>query len=73
MDKKKQNFINTTNDTAINSYGELFSIGDNVGHEDKSIDENATIQSFEIDKESEEVKAITDKGYAHIDFIHKLD
>lgn len=62
------NFISADKKKAINSYGEIFFEGDVVGHEDNMLG-TATIQRFEVDDESNEVKAITEKGYAHIDFI----
>ena len=67
----RQNFLNWNLTVAINSYGELFKIGDVVCHEGSEIEnETATIKRFEIDAESEEVKAYTDKGHAHIDFFY---
>lgn len=65
-----KNFISVDKQDAINSYGTRFSVGENVIHESKSAG-TAVIQSFEIDKESNEVRANTSKGYAHIDFIAK--
>jgi hypothetical protein len=64
---KKQNFISIDKKTARNSYGDFFTIGQIVEHE--GADDTATIISFEIDKKGNEIKVITDKGYAHIDFI----
>ena len=54
----------------MNSYGEFFKIGDTVSHEDTSMG-YAVINSFEIDEPMNEVKIITYKGWAHIDFITK--
>lgn len=65
------NFINALETMAINSYGEVFKIGSQVGHEDKNAP-NATIESFEVDKESNEIIAFTDKGFCHIDFMYNL-
>ena len=65
-----QNFISVDKKTARNSYGEFFSVGETVGHE--GADNTATILSFEAEAEMNEVKVITDKGHAHIDFLVKL-
>lgn len=65
------NFINALETMAINSYGEVFKIGAQVGHEDKNAP-NATIESFDVDKESNEIIAFTDKGFCHIDFMYNL-
>lgn len=66
----KQNFISVDGKTARNSYNEFFSVGETVKHEDDSAG-SATILRFEVDKEMNEVKAHTDKGYSHIDFLVK--
>lgn len=65
------NFINPTRTMAISSYGEVFKIGAHVGHEDKNAP-NAVIESFDVDEESNEIIAFTDKGYCHIDFMYNL-
>ena len=73
MDKDLElrcNFISVDYKIARNSYGDFFKIGEVVGHEDN--EDTATIMSFELDEESNEVKAWTDKGWSHIDFISKL-
>lgn len=67
---KNQNFISADGKTAKNSYGEYFEVGDKVKHEDSSVGE-AKINRFEIDGDSNEIKAHTDKGWSHIDFITK--
>lgn len=64
------NFISVDYKIARNSYGDFFKVGEEVGHE--SNDETAIIQSFSLDEESNEVKAWTNLGWAHIDFICKL-
>jgi hypothetical protein len=63
-----QNFISVDGDTVRNSYGEFFTIGQGVEHEDKAAG-TATIVSFEVDKSRNEIKVITDKGFAYIDFL----
>jgi len=71
----RYNFLNTDRTVAINSYGEVFKIGAVVGNEDTMTiqpGESAVIQSFQIDKKTEEVKAFTSNGWAHIDFIYNL-
>jgi len=70
LEALKCNFINCDMTVAINSYGEVFVIDEQVGNE--SNDETATIERFEINKEMNEVKAFTTKGYNHIDFLRKL-
>lgn len=67
---KEQNFISVDKKTAISSYGEYFSVGEVVRHEDSGVGE-ATILSFEADEPFNEVRVITDKGFAHIDFLVK--
>lgn len=66
-----QNFISVDKKTARNSYGEFFSVGETVGHE--GADDTATILSFEADIEKNEVKVMTDKGHAHVDFLVKVE
>jgi len=66
------NFISVDNKVARNSYGEFFKIGDEVGH-DGHDDGTAKILSFELDEESNEVKAHTSKGWSHLDFIFKME
>jgi hypothetical protein len=66
------NFISVDHKIARNSYGDFFKVGELVGHEELN-NETATIMSFELDEESNEVKAWTDKGWSHIDFICKLE
>lgn len=65
-----QNFISVDKKTARNSYGEFFSVGETVGHD--GADDTATILSFEAEVEMNEVKVMTTKGHAHIDFLKKL-
>jgi hypothetical protein len=69
MDKTKQNFISVDGKTVRNSYGDFFTIGDVVKQQDVASVGCAIIRSFEADPDMNEIKAITDKGYAHIDFI----
>jgi len=49
----------------------LDKVGDTVKHEDENAG-TATIESFELNEELNEVKIITNKGWAHIDFIKKV-
>lgn len=67
----KQNFISTDRQTVRNSNGEFFTIGEEVGHEDKDAG-TATILNFEMDEEYNEIKVHTTSGYAHLDFLVKL-
>lgn len=71
MLEKNQNFISADYKTAINSYGEYYTVGELVKHEDDSVG-FATILSFEIDANFNEVGAITNRGYTHIDFLAKI-
>jgi len=64
------NMMSADGRVAINSYGEIFTIGDMTYHDDKDAG-CAEITSFSFDVESNEVKADTEKGWAHIDFITK--
>lgn len=67
---RKQNFISVDKQTVINSYDEVYTVGETVLHEDKEAG-NATILSFEPSESKNEVIVNTDKGYAHIDFLVK--
>ncbi len=69
--ENNQNFISADYKTAINSYGEYYTVGELVAHEDADAG-SATILSFEHDIASNEIKAITDKGHTHIDFLAKI-
>jgi hypothetical protein len=68
--EERQNFISVDKKIAIDSFGNRFSVGDEVSHE-SAPSESAIIERFEIDEVSEEVKAFTSKGWAHIDFLWK--
>ena len=71
-DLRRRNFISADRKCALNSFDELFTIGELVGHQDDEAG-TATIEGFDIDDHYAEVKVLTDKGYAHIDFIHKIN
>ena len=66
----KQNFISVDKKTVRNSYGEFFTVGELVKHDDEEAG-TAKIISFECNIEKNEIKVVTDKGYAHIDFLIK--
>lgn len=70
MDKLRQNFISVDEKTVISSYGEAFTIGEVVKHED-SESETAIILGFTPITDRNEIRVYTDKGYAHIDFLVK--
>jgi hypothetical protein len=55
----------------MNSYGEFFTVGELVLHEDETAGP-ATITSFETKIDNNEIRVNTDKGYAHIDFLVKV-
>lgn len=67
----KQNFISVDFKTALSSYGEYFTLGERVRHEDSEAGE-ATITGFELDTATNEVRVFTTEGFAHLDFIRKL-
>lgn len=69
---KHQNFISVDGKTVINSYGQYFTVGEIVKHDDSSVGE-AKIISFEPITERNEIRVETDKGYAHIDFLVKIN
>lgn len=71
MDITKQNFISVDGKTARNSYGEFFTVGEMVKHQDNEAG-IATITSFVPDRYMNEVRVSTDQGYTHIDFLEKL-
>jgi len=68
IDEIDQNFISVDEQTAINSYGEQFKVGQIVAHQDTEAGE-AKIKSFECKKEENEITVHTSKGHAHLDFI----
>lgn len=65
-----RNFLSVDKQISINSYGDMFYVGDVVKHDDDEAG-IGTIESFEIDESTIEVRAITEKGWAHVDFISK--
>lgn len=67
----KQNFISVDKQTARNSYGEFFTVGETVSHQDTEAGD-ATIISFTAELAMNEVRADTNKGSAHIDFLVKI-
>jgi len=67
----RQNFISVDGKTVMNSYGEFFTVGELVKHEDTEAG-TATIISFEPNIGKNEIRVNTDKGYAHIDFLVKV-
>ncbi len=68
----EQNFISADFRTAINSFGDKFSVGDVVGHQDTQAG-IATIQDFSFDVKTNEITAFTSKGFSHIDFLIKVE
>ena len=71
LSEVRKNFLSVDKQHAISSYGQLFVVGEVVGHDDEKAGQ-AKITSFEFDEKSNEVKANTEKGYAHLDFLVKL-
>jgi hypothetical protein len=66
---RHHNFISADKTRAINSYGEVFSIGDHVTHDGDDKINIGTITSFYVDPDMLEVKITSSKGYAAIDFL----
>jgi len=69
---KNQNFLSVDGKTARNSYGQYFQVGETVGHEDDEA-EQAEILSFSPIRKENEITVFTSKGYAHLDFLVKLE
>lgn len=67
----RKDFLSVDGETAISAHGEIFNIGDLVEHEDTEAGQ-ANIISFELDKKSNDVRANTEKGWARICFITKI-
>ena len=65
------NFISTNKKEVINSYGDLYSVGEVVAHESKDSGV-ATIVSFELIELENEIRAHTTKGYCRIDYLVKV-
>lgn len=68
----RKDFLSVDKLTAISAQGEIFTVGDLVEHDDENAGQ-AIIKHFELDEKSNEVKAITDNGWAHICFISKVN
>jgi len=68
--KTNQNFISVDGKTARNSYGDFFTVGETVAHQETSFGE-AKIMSFEPKTEENEITVMTDRGYTHLDFLIK--
>lgn len=64
----KQDYLNIDKSVAISCNGDIFKIGDNVGHE--GAENEAIINSFYIDQESFDVVARTTKGHGRIAFMY---
>lgn len=67
----KQNFISVDGKTVMNSYGEFFTVGEIVKHEDEEAGP-AIVISFEPDINNNEIRVNTNEGYAYIDFLVKI-
>ena len=65
-----QNFISTDFRTVRNSYGNFFTIGEEVEHEDDEAGK-AIITGFGLDIPSNEIMVYTTKGFTHLDFVVK--
>lgn len=70
----RMNFLSVDKQTALCSFHSPFKVGDEVFHEGADEDEGfAIIESFELDEESNEIKAMTTKGWAHLDFLYHTE
>lgn len=69
---ERQNFISVDGNTIKNSYGESFTIGELVGHDDERAG-TTKILSFEPIIEDNEIKVVTEKGYCRADFLVKIN
>jgi hypothetical protein len=67
-----QNFLSVDGKTAINSYGEVFVVGETVGHEGTKEGDTAVINYLAASIEDNEIVVFTTKGTAHLDFLVKL-
>jgi hypothetical protein len=69
-------FISSDSKRAIQMHNEnlfvVFEVGETVAHQDKRVGQ-AKILSFEIDIADNSIKVITDKGYARLQFIEKVN
>jgi hypothetical protein len=69
---KGHNFINCSKTIAINSYGDIFKVGDFVKHLDPDAGQTDII-GFSIDENYSAIKVDTVLGYAYIDFIQHIN
>jgi len=70
--KYRKNYISTDGLTALSGLGEYFEVSEEVMHDDDTAG-IATIQSFEHVTDRGEVRVHTDRGYAHLGFLVKLE
>lgn len=66
------NYISVDRKEVINCAGQHFRVNEIVKHQDPSV-LPAIIKRFEIDKINDEIKCITNRGYASINFIKKYN
>lgn len=64
----KQDYLNIDKSIAISCNGNIFKIGDVVGHEGS--DKVAQIESFYINEESYDIMANTTEGFGRIAFMY---
>ena len=69
--ENRVDYLSIEGNKAISAHGELFTVGDEVRHDDKTAG-TALIQKFTLDIASMDVIAHTDQGTARICFISKL-
>ena len=64
-------FISPDRQRAISVNNEVFLVGETVGHQGAA--DQAVIQSFEIDEETNDIKVMTSRGTCTINFLVKLN
>ena len=69
--KHKTNYLSVDKKIAISSYGEIFEVGEEVGHESNEL-ELAVINSFATNEVDNKIIVYTDRGAASLDFLRKV-
>jgi hypothetical protein len=64
----RQDYLNIDKSVAISAEGDIFKVGDYVGHDGS--EKNAIINSFFINEETFDVMARTTEGIARISFMY---
>ena len=69
--KNRKDYISVDKQTVISGDGEILNIGDIVNHDDENAG-TAIIKSFDLDIQTNDIIAITDKGKARICYLTKI-